>query len=412
MGLLNAWPPVAAKTVLAKTVLAKTVLVAGTAVCVAAAFVAGVGGPALAQGTPGTVIEHWGAYNGGQIGDQQDSPVSLTLPAPVEQIGSSNSTQYALLTNGQVWAWGEGTDGELGNGTKENSYTTPVQVQFPSGVTIASIPTDVDPFNSAFAVDTTGQVWGWGVNAGGEFCLGNTKEYLTPVKLPLTGVTTLAGAANHATYDVGGTIYSCGSNTYGELGTGGTKSSTVPVPVKDLDGSAVTTLVASWGNTGALLSNGDYYDWGFDQAGQVGNGTEESGVTLPYEVPLRAGVSQVALGGSLNTNGASLALLSDGSLWAWGNGSLYQLGDGTTANEDSPIKITPPDGVTYAALASGGFSSYAISRSGAVWAWGANMNGQIGDGTTTKAKEPVKVATGAVQISATARDVVISTTQS
>jgi len=366
--------------------------------------------PALAQEASGTIVEHWGAYGtSGKSFDTQTSPVPLTLPGQIKQIGSSNSTQYALLTNGQVWAWGEGTEGQLGDGGTVNSYTTPVQVQFPSGVTIAYIPTDTDPYDSAFAVDTTGRVWAWGDNDGGEFCLGNRRKHLTPVKLSFTDVTTLAGAGGHATYDSDGTVYSCGTNQYGELGDGSTTSSMTPVRVSGLDGALVTTLVAAWRDTGALLFNGDYYDWGYNAGGQVGNGGTTS-VTTPFRVPLDAAVTQVALGGSTSSNGQTLAMLTGGTLWAWGNGEAYQLGNGAKGNEESPIQITPPTGVTYVALATGGATSYGITEDGHVWAWGYNKNGEVGNGTTKAAQEPVEVATDATQVCATARDVVIATT--
>jgi len=385
----------------------------------AATILGGPGSPALAQArpmagvTPGTIAEHWGAYGAdGKLADMHATPVSLTLPAAISEVGSSNSTQYALLTNGQVWAWGEGRHGQLGNGTVENSYAKAVQVQFPAGVTIASIPTDANPYDSAFAVDTTGHVWAWGQNQGGEFCLGNNNQHLKPVELPLTGVTTLAGASNHATYDSSGTIYSCGTNAQGELGDGGTAPSMVPVEVTGLNGAQVTTLVASWGDTGALLSTGAYYDWGYNTDGEVGNGTDQT-VPAPYLVPLDAPVSQVALGGSGSMGGQTLALLSDGTLWAWGNGQYFQLGNNSKRDVLAPIKIHPAHGVTYSAVATGGATSYAISAGGALWAWGYSGNGEIGNGQTTPVRRnPVKVLSNVAQVSATARDVVIATTNS
>jgi alpha-tubulin suppressor-like RCC1 family protein len=389
----------------------ETVKMVLAAAALSAAATLTAGGPALAQGTQGTVIEHWGAYGtNAKPHGTQTSPAALTLPGPVKQVGSSNSTQYALLTNGQVWAWGLGNDGQLGDGGTSNSYTSAVQVRFPAGVTIASIPTDVDPYDSAFAVDTTGHVWAWGDNAGGEFCLGNADKHMTPVELPFSHVTTLAGGLNHASYDADGTIYSCGDNHTGALGDGSTNSSRTPVQVTGLDGALVTTLVAAWGDTGALLSNGDYYDWGYNNGGQAGNGNTTP-VTVPYRVPLYEPVRQVAQGGSSASNGQTLALLADGSLWAWGNDQYYQLGNGVKRNEESPVQITPPAGVRYAALASGGGTCYAISTSGDVWAWGYNVNGEVGNGSTKTAREPVQVATDATQISATARDVVVATTE-
>jgi alpha-tubulin suppressor-like RCC1 family protein len=365
--------------------------------------------PASAQGSSGDTIAHWGAY--GTKGKQYDknlTPVLVTLPGPVAQVSSSNSTQYALLTNGTVYAWGLGTHGELGDGGTVNSYTTPVQVQFPAGVKIAYLPTDVMPYDTAFAVDTSGDAWGWGDNEGGELCLGNTKEQNTPVELPFSDVTTLAGGANHATYDADGTLYSCGTDANGELGDGNTQGSAVPVQVSGLDGQSVTSLVASYGNAGALLSSGEYFDWGYDAAGQLGDGITGQNSDVPVQVTLPDTVTQVAQGGSATTNGQTLVMLSDGSLYAWGNDSTYQLGDGKTTNEPSPEQIFAPSGVTYQTLASGGNTSYAVSTAGGVYAWGNSGEGQVGDGKTTPAKKPVLVETGAGLISSTSTDVVVS----
>jgi alpha-tubulin suppressor-like RCC1 family protein len=382
-------------------------LAIGAAVCVAGVSVLVASVPA-AQGASGVTIEHWGAIGTGHKQyDVRRSPVSLSLPARVAEVSSSNSTQYALLTNGNVYAWGIGTHGELGNGSKKNAFTAAVRVQFPPGVKIAYLPTDVMPYDSAFAVDTTGHVWGWGINAGGELCLGNRSEHNKPVRLPLSRVTTLAGAADHATYDAGGTLYSCGSDTYGELGSGNTPSSNTPVRVHVLDGSSVRTLVASWGDTGALLSNGEYFDWGYDGGGQLGNGTTGTNSGVPVHVTLPGSVTQAAQGGSLENNGQTLVMLANGALYAWGNGHYYQLGDGKRANEPSPEQIFPPPGVTYRTLATGGSTSYAISTAGDVYAWGDSADGQVGDGKTTRARKPVRVETGAGLISSTAADVVV-----
>lgn len=388
---------------------ARHALPAGLSLCLAAAAAVVTAGPAAAAVVTAGAVEHWGTYEGdGGKMDRNLSPVSLSLPAPVAEMGSSNSAQYALLTNGTVYAWGVGGEGQLGDGRTGNSFTTPVRVKFPSGVKIASIAADVSPFNSALAIDTQGHAWGWGLNPGGALCLGQTQESLTPVKLPFSDVTALAGGLSHATYDAGGTLYSCGTNSYGELGDGTTASSRTPVKVTGLDGSAVTSLVASWGNTGALLSDGSYYDWGYNAAGQVGDGGTAS-VTSPYQVPLPAPVTAVGLGGSVAYNGETIVLMHGGLMAAWGNGKYYQLGNGAKGDETSPVSISPPRGVQYQSVACGGATCYAISTSGAVYAWGANKQGQVGDGTTTGARHPVEVITGSVTgISATAADVAVS----
>jgi len=382
----------------------------GAGLCAVLAAAILTAGYSSGQRSSTATVEHWGSFFGegrngkGHFGTVT-SPAAVTMPGTVAEVGTSNSTQYALLTNGSLYAWGLGTHGQLGDGGRENSFSKAVRVRFPAGVKIASIPTDVMPYNTGLAVDTEGYAWGWGGNGGGELCLGNKKAYRTPVKLPLSHVTTLAGASGHALYDSAGTVYACGLNRNGVLGDGRTRDSTTPVRVARLNGSSVTQLVAGFDNAGALLSNGKYLDWGYDADGQLGDGRIKRPSYVPVRVQLPHPVTQVAQGGSIWHNGQTLAMLSDGSLWAWGDDRAGQLGDGTTGIQPSPVRIHPPAGVTYKSLATGAATSYAVSTTGQVYAWGASQAGQVGDGHTVTALAPVLVASGATSISSTAYNV-------
>jgi alpha-tubulin suppressor-like RCC1 family protein len=362
-------------------------------------------------------VRHWGTFFGGASTftpeDMTTSPASLSLPGLVAEVATSNSSQYALLTNGSVYAWGLGNAGQLGDGATGNSFTKPVKVRFPAGVKIASLPVDVMPFDTALAVDTKGRVWGWGDNQGGELCLGNHNKHLTPVRLPFSHVTAVAGAFDHALYDASGQVWACGLNSLGELGDGSTKPSSAPVKVKGLGPAAhVVFLAAAFANSGALLADGKYRDWGTNGEGQLGIGTQNKPSDVPVTVPLPARVRQVSQGGSAPGNGQTLVLLTNGLLYAWGADRNGQLGDGKTATQSSPKLITPPSGVTYRAMATSGGTSYGISTTGMVYAWGGGGEGQIGNGTTEGSITPVKVASGATRISATADDVLISVTGS
>ncbi len=356
-----------------------------------------------------STAEHWGAFFGGGKGyfGQAAAPVVVTLPGTVAKVASSNSTEYALLTNGALYAWGLGTQGQLGDGGYESSFTSPVRVRFPAGVKIASIPTDVMPFDTGLAVDTTGRAWGWGHNGGGELCLGGKQQYSTPVKLPFSRVTALAGASNHTVFDSGDILYSCGQNLAGVLGDGHTGSSTTPVRVAGLGGSSVVSLVAAFANAGALLSDGEYYDWGLNTSGQLGDGKHTES-DVPVQVSLPGPVTQAAQGGSYWNNGQSLALLSDGSMWSWGDGKAGQLGDGVARSRRLPGRVKLPTGVSFASLATGGATSYAVSTDGDVYAWGASHLGEIGNGKTGNELAPVLVTSGATSVSATASNVVIN----
>jgi alpha-tubulin suppressor-like RCC1 family protein len=298
------------------------------------------------------LVKHWGTFFGGAKGvnyDTSTQPVAVNLPGPIAQIATSNSTEYALLTNGALYAWGLGAQGEFGDGKRVNSFTRPVRVQFPKGVKIASIPIDVEPFDSAIAIDTKGNAWGWGHNGGGELCQGNRKTYFRPVRLPFSHVTALAGASNHDLYDANG---------------------------------------------------------------QLGDGKVRKNSNVPVLVHLPEPVTQVAQGGSIWGNGQTLVILSDGSMWSWGDDAYYQLGNGRAGQEASPVQFHAPAGVTYQTLATGSATSYAVTSTGQVYAWGVSFVGQIGNGTYHTAKNPVLIASGATAISATANNVLIAVSKS
>ncbi len=359
------------------------------------------------QARSSTVVYRFGVV--GNLGAlrqlQLDRPTSVRgISGRVVQIATSNSDGYALTSNGAVWAWGVASDGELGNGTHPASSTRAVRVDFPAGVAITSLANPM-PFDAALAIDAQGHLWGWGLNADGDLCLPGLIE-LRPKEVPLSDVTLATGARTHSLVVSGGTAYACGSGADGVLGTGSTTSSSTPVPVVGLPSTAhVTALTSSWGDSGALLSNGAYYNWGYNAAGQLGNGTTNESA-VPVQVPLPAAVRQVFQGGSGANNGQTIAILANGSVWAWGDNDRGQLGVGTRVSSNVPVRVDVPKGVTFVKVCSGGYASYAIDRSGELWAWGDNDRGQLGLGhSTTVATRPLRVGLHLTQISSTAQNV-------
>jgi alpha-tubulin suppressor-like RCC1 family protein len=354
-----------------------------------------------------TVVYRFGVVgNRGAITQLQlDTPAPVAgISGQVVQIATSNSDGYALTSSGTVWAWGVASYGELGNGTTAAYSTRAVKVAFPTGVKITSLA-DPMPFDGALAIDSHGHAWGWGLNPNGDLCLSGERE-LRPAELALRDVTLATGARTHALFSSGGKVYACGSGQYGVLGTGSTADSSVPVPVVGLPSTAhVTDLTSSWEGSGALLSTGAYYNWGYNAAGQLGTGTTaDSAVPVPVTLP--AAVRQVFQGGSGAKNGQTVAILSNGSVWAWGSNDRGQLGDGARVSSDVPVRVDVPHGVTFVRVNSGGYASYAIDSNGRLWAWGENSSGQFGTGgRPAMASRPVNVGLHLMQISSTAQNV-------
>jgi alpha-tubulin suppressor-like RCC1 family protein len=356
---------------------------------------------------PGSTV-----YRFGVVGNQgKIAQLELSTPAAVggitgdvTQIATSNSDSYALTSSGEVWAWGVASYGELGDGQTAPYSTRAVRVDFPAGVTIAALANPM-PFDGALAIDSHGHAWGWGLNASGDLCLPALLQ-LRPARLPLSDVTLATGARTHSLFYSAGKLYACGSGDAGELGNGSTASSPTPTPVTGLPPAArVTALTSSWEGSGALLATGAYYDWGYNAAGQLGDGSTANSA-VPVQVKLPAPVRHVSQGGSGAGNGQTIAILADGSVWTWGNNSHGQLGDGATVNSDVPLQVSVPAGVSFVAVNSGGYSCYAIDSSGKLWAWGGNQNGQLGTGSSTRIEtNPVEVGIHLTQVSSTASNV-------
>ena len=200
--------------------------------------------------------------------------------------------------------------------------------------------------------------------------------------LCLTGVTAASAAPRP-----GSAVLAWGDNQDGELGNGTTTGSSVPVPVHLPAGSRIAAIAAGYFHGVALTSGGRVLDWGSNFFGELGNATASPSST-PVSVSIPAGtrVAAVATGDFHN-----LALTSGGRVLAWGENISGELGDGTTISRTTPVPVHLPAGTRIAAVGAGSFHSLAVTSGGRVLAWGSNLLGQLGDGTTTDSSVPVWV---------------------
>ena len=345
----------------------------------------------LAVTSAGQVLA-WGDNANGELGDgdttESDVPVEVKLPSgtKVTAVAGGCFHSLAVTSAGQVLAWGDNAYGELGDGKTAQS-DLPVKVKLPAGSRVTAIS---GGGHHGLALTSTGQVLAWGDNATGQLGDGKTTQSDLPVKVKLPAgsrVTAISGGGHHGlALTSTGQVLAWGDNATGQLGDGKTTQSDLPVKVKLPAGSRVTAISGGGHHGLALTSTGQVLAWGDNATGQLGDGkTTQS--DLPVKVKLPAGSRVTAVSGGAHH---SLALTFTGQVLAWGeNGG--QLGDGNTTQSDVPVTAKLPSGTKATAIAGGGHHSLALTSTGQVLAWGYNSSGELGDGKNTSSDVPVKV---------------------
>ncbi len=310
-----------------------------------------------------------------------DSWIKVTSEPGITAIDEENQWGMAII-DGHILAVGRNETGQLGNGSLANSLTSGVEVTGLSDVVAVDGGLDF-----GLAVLKNGTVYAWGNNSEGD--LGNGPGPSSPIPrqiLGLQGVIQVAAGKNHSLALLSNhTVMAWGDNLYGDLGLGNTVPQERPVPVPGLSNVEAVSAGCDWSL--ALLSNGTVMAWGLNADGQLGNGT-----TAPSYIPIAVAglppIRQISAGGNYADDGHALALDVNGHVWAWGDNAEGQLGVPTAGSTAlKPVEILGLSNITTASA--GGRHSLALdANTGTLWIWGAAKEGQLGTGSKQQINRP------------------------
>jgi alpha-tubulin suppressor-like RCC1 family protein len=334
----------------------------------------------------------WGDGSNGRLGNNS----ILNKSAPVFVSGgisdwTSVSTGptalhvLAIRADGTAWAWGNNSNGRLGdNTTVEKSSPVSVVGGFTDWVQVSCNG------STSLGVREGGTAWSWGGGAYGK--LGNNDVIATSSPVSVVGgftdwIQVSAGGSFSLGVRENGTAWGWGTGSQGVLGDNTTLAKSSPVSVV---GGFTDWIQVSGGNTHSLgvRENGTAWAWGSGGQGRLG---DNSTVAKSSPVSIVGGFTnwtQVSAGVY-----HSLGVRAGGSAWAWGNANNGRLGNNSTVIRSSPVSVVG-GGSEWVQVSASVSHSAGIRADGTAWAWGAGTTGQIGDGTTNDRSSPVSVIKG------------------
>jgi len=346
----------------------------------------------LALKRDGTVVA-WGSNDFGQLGDgstekegpfyevgrMRSEPGLVTGPGGgdalrgVKAVAAGYQHALALTKDGKVFAWGDNSGGQLGNG-REEAQSHPVEVLGIGGKgPLEKVRAVAAGTRHNLALLEDGTVVAWGSNTSGQLGNGEKKNsaFPVPVQNPggnglLAGIQAVAaGTACSLALGEDGSVYAWGDNSFGQLGDGTRRDSARPVAVKGLDGGGVlrgiAAIVAGRYFNAALNDRGEVLAWGWNEAGLLGDGNLE-GSLFPQWVREADGGGRLRDIVRLDAGSRHLlALRADGSLVAWGSNIAGQLGD---AGKGSGLRPVTVKGITLPGSKAGGGAGAAEANGG------------------------------------------------
>ncbi|WP_300564983.1 T9SS type A sorting domain-containing protein [Flavobacterium sp.] len=309
-----------------------------------------------------------------------------------QTVSAGTGHTLGVKADGTLWAWGHNDLGQLGIGNTNNK-SIPTQVGSATNWVFVS-----SGYGTSFGIKADGTLWGWGDNQFSKIGDGTSTNRTSPVQIGTATNWLSVDSKNHTVaVKTDGTLWAWGFNSTGQLGNG-TSSNSVYGTTPSQVGTDTNWLAANAGSdaTIALKTNGTLWACGDNTYGQLGNGLSGNNTLVNPRVFVLTQIGtandwqKISLGNTHN-----LAIKTNGTLWVWGSNDKGQLGDGTTTLKNVPTQIGT--GIDWDKVSATTSHSIAVKKDGTLWAWGNNNSGQLGNGTsssTVVGTTPAQIGTG------------------
>ncbi|MBI3071218.1 MAG: hypothetical protein HYY84_03735 [Deltaproteobacteria bacterium] len=313
----------------------------------------------------------WGDNNYGMLGldagalNQWATPASVYGISGVSELSAPNGHACAVGADGRLSCWGWNASRQVGDTTTIDRYA-PV-----AATTLSTVKGVVNTGLQSFAVTSTGNLLWWGDDlAGGTVATPDARYWFASTE---AAIQVAAGAGHTCALISNGTVRCWGDNDAGQLGNGTALSSLTAVDVAGL--TNVVDIAAGNQHTCAITLDGGFaICWGDNRDGGLGDGTN-----IERRSPTNVGGGLALLTDVGAGAGFSCARKSDGTVRCWGANTYGQLGDGTTADQSTPVAVSGLANATALAVGSHHACALVVNDGGIPWCWGWNLNGQLGD---------------------------------
>ena len=303
-------------------------------------------------------------------------------------IAAGGAHTCLIAATGATYCWGANNAGQLGDGATQSS-ATPTLV---AGTTHFS---SIAPgLSHTCALTARGAAFCWGNNEHGQLGDGTRESRDVPTRVALAQP--LASVVSGAGYSCGlngeGQAYCWGEGARGQIGDGATEDRATPTRIPTT--VSFSTLAAGWNHVCGLSEDGREggraYCWGANDAGQLGDGTTaDRSIPTPVRTALRFTTLSA---GSAHTCGTTSAGTVAGAIYCWGDNKYGQLGDGTLSSHSTPVAVNASE--RFVSVSAGSVHTCALTQDHEAWCWGRNTYGQLGDGSAVSRPSPVQVSGG------------------